>query len=69
MIMAFEYSETIAPDGDAEGKVLSTLADGELYVFVVCKIDEDGALNLRVASEHGADTIRGILQKTLAALP
>lgn len=62
-----EYTETVADDNDAEGRVLETLANGMPYVFVVAtSIDP---LNLRVGSQHNVDTIRALLEKTLKALP
>jgi hypothetical protein len=65
--MTAEYSETVAPEGDAEGRVLETLADGMPYAFVVATSLEP--LNLRVASDHEPDTIRTLLGHTLRALP
>lgn len=65
--MTAEYSETVAPEDDAEGRVLETLADGMPYAFVVAKNLEP--LNLRVASGHDADTIRALLTQTLRAFP
>ena len=67
VLMAAEYSEIVAPDDDAEGRVLETLAKGMPYVFVVATDLEP--LNLRVASQHGVDVIRSLLKKTLEALP
>jgi hypothetical protein len=65
--MTAEYSETVAPEGDAEGRVLESLADGMPYAFVVATSLEP--LNLRVASGHEPDTIRALLGQTLRALP
>jgi hypothetical protein len=65
--MTADYSETEADPGDAEGKVLETLADGMPYAFVTATSLEP--LNLRVASGHDADTIRALLTQTLRALP
>lgn len=64
-----EYSETRAPEDDAEGRVLAALANGNIYVFVVAEVDEDGEINLRLASANGVETIKAVLKKTLAALP
>jgi hypothetical protein len=65
-----EYSEVDAPPDDVEARVLSALAGGEMYVFIVAVIDpEDGGISLRVGSEHGADVIKGLLRKTLASMP
>lgn len=65
--MTADYTETVAPEGDAEGRVLETLADGMPYAFVVAT--ELEPLNLRVASGHDVDTIRALLCQTLRALP
>jgi hypothetical protein len=70
--VTIDYSETIAPEGDAEGRVLESLANGEPYVFIVTTIEDDGSLSLRVAVGGGLgspSTIRSILAKTMAALP
>lgn len=65
--MSTDYSETMAPDGDAEGKILDTLANGMPYAFVVAtSIDP---LNLRVGSADDVGTIRALLVQTLKALP
>jgi hypothetical protein len=65
--MATEYTETVAPDDDAETRVLGALADDMPYVFVVATSLEP--LNLRVDSQHGVDVIRSLLKQTLKALP
>jgi hypothetical protein len=62
-----DYTETVAPDDDAEGRVLETLANGMPYAFVVAT--ELEPLNLRVASGNDVDTIRALLGQTLRALP
>lgn len=65
--MTAEYTETVAPEDDAEGRVLETLAHGMPYAFVVAtSIDP---LNLRVASGHDQGTIRALLGQTMRALP
>ncbi len=61
------YSEIEAPDDDAEGRVLDTLANGMPYAFVVATSIEP--LNLRVASGYDVGTIRALLEQTLRALP
>lgn len=67
--MATEYRETeteAAPD-DAEGRVLDALAGGMPYAFVVAtRLDP---LDLRVATNHEADTLRALLNQTLRAMP
>jgi hypothetical protein len=65
--MATEYTETVAPDDDAEGRVLRALANEMPYVFVVAT-DLD-PLNLRVASDNSVDVIGSLLKQTLKALP
>lgn len=65
--MTADYTETVAPEGDAEGRVLETLAEGMPYAFVVATDLEP--LNLRVASGNDVDTIRALLGQTLRALP
>jgi hypothetical protein len=65
--MAAEYTEAQADPGDAEGRVLETLAEGMPYAFVVATSVEP--LNLRVASSHEVGTIRALLGQTLRALP
>lgn len=67
--MTIDYSETVAPEGDPEGKALSILAEGEAYIFIVARVDDDGGILLRVASEEDPDTIKGILRKTLGGMP
>lgn len=62
-----EYSEVEADPGDAEGRVLETLAEGMPYAFVAATSLEP--LNLRVASGHDTDTIQALLGQTLRALP
>jgi hypothetical protein len=65
--MAAEYTETEAPENDAEGRVLETLAEGMPYAFVVATSVEP--LNLRVASQNDVGTIRALLGQTIRALP
>jgi hypothetical protein len=70
--MTTEYKETYVGEEDTETTVLSALADGHPYVFIVTKIDADGGLDLKVGVGNGVskpDTIRAILEKTLRALP
>jgi len=62
-----EYSEIEADPGDAEGRVLSTLANGMPYVFIVAT--ELEPLSLRIGTEHSVGTIRALLTQTLRALP
>jgi hypothetical protein len=64
-----EYSEVQGDDDSAEAKILATLADHMPYAFVVVTaIDPD--IMLRVAtSAPDEDTLRGLLTKTLRALP
>ncbi len=62
-----EYSEIEAPHGDAEGRVLDTLANGMPYAFVVVISLEP--LSLRVGSGHDVGTIRALLEQTLKVLP
>lgn len=61
------YTEIEADPGDAEGRILETLASGMPYAFVVATSIEP--LNLRVASGHGIETIRSLLGHTLRVLP
>lgn len=65
--MATDYSETTAPEGDAEGIVLEAFAGNMPYAFVVAT--ELDPLNLRVASNHDTGTIRALLNQTLRNLP
>lgn len=67
LLFMAEYSEIIADDNDAEGRVLDTLANGMPYAFVVATSLEP--LNLRVASGYEVGTIRALLEQTLKALP
>jgi hypothetical protein len=62
-----EYSEVQADPGDAEGRVLETLAGGMPYAFVAVTSLEP--LGLRVASGHDVDTIGAMLTQTLKSLP
>lgn len=62
-----DYSEIIADDDDAEGKVLESLANRMPYAFVVATSLEP--LKLRVASGHDTGVIRALLTQTLNALP
>jgi hypothetical protein len=62
-----EYHKTYAPEDDAESTVLDALANGMPYAYVVAT--ELEPLNLHVASNHEADTIRALLNQTLRALP
>lgn len=69
-----EYRETETDESDVETKVLEALADGQPFVFIVVEdIPEDpNGFNLRVDIGGGVRTsnaARGILQKTLEALP
>lgn len=65
--MSADYTETEAPDNDAEGRVLETLAEGMPYAFVVATSIEP--LNLRVATGNDTGTVRALLGQTLRALP
>lgn len=65
--MTAEYSEIVADDDDAEGKVLDAFADGMPYAFVVATSIEP--LRLRVASNHDVPMIRALLSQALKALP
>ncbi len=70
--MATEYKETEVPPGDTRSEILETLGGGHPFVFVVCQIDGDGSLDLKVETGGGvrdAATVRSLLEKTLAALP
>jgi hypothetical protein len=62
-----DYTEVDAPEGDAEGRVLETLANGMPYAFVVATSLDP--LNLRVGSPYGVETLRALLTQTLRALP
>jgi hypothetical protein len=62
---AERYSET--EGDDAEGRVLDALADRMPYAYVVATNLEP--LDLRVASNHGPELIRALLNQTLRALP
>ncbi len=68
-----EYKETEVDESDVETKVLSALADGQPFVFIVVKDTDDSAgFDLRVATGGGVSTphlVRAILEKTLKALP
>lgn len=65
--MAVDYTETIADEGDAEGKALDAFANGMPYAFVVATSIEP--LHLRVGSQVDVATIRALLVATLKALP
>lgn len=62
-----DYTETVAPEDDAEGRVLAGLADGMPYAFVVAT--ELNPLSLRVATDHSAETLRALLGQTLRSMP
>ena len=64
-----EYTEVQGDDDDPEGKILAVLANHMPYAFIVAtEINPD--LNLRVASVLPDEaTLRGLLTKTLRALP
>lgn len=63
-----EYTETEADPDDAEGKILEAMAGGMPYAFLVAtQISPD--IILRVAANHDGDTLKGLLSKTLQALP
>ncbi len=61
------YSEAYADEGDAEGRVLESLASGMPYAFVVATSLDP--LDLRVASNFDTETIKALLTQTLRALP
>lgn len=64
-----EYSETIGDDDDSEGKILAILANGMPYAFIVAK-EINPELVLQVSSTlPDEETLRGLLSKTLRALP
>lgn len=62
-----EYTEIIASEDDAEGRVLEVFAEGMPYAFVVATSLEP--LNLRTESNHDVGMIRALLGQTLRALP
>jgi hypothetical protein len=62
---AERYSEV--EGDDSEGRVLDALAGGMPHAFVVATSLEP--LDLRVASNHGTEVIRSLLNQTLRALP
>ena len=67
-----EYKETEAPQGDTRSEILETLAGGHPHVMITCRIDDEGAIDLKVDTGGGvrdAGTVRALLEKTLAALP
>lgn len=68
-----EYKETtVDPGKNLEGDILSAMAHGHPYVFIVTELNEDGSLDQYVAVGNGigsADGLRTILEKTLAGLP
>lgn len=65
--MTADYTEIEGDPGDAEGRVLDTLAEGMPYAFVVATSLEP--LNLRVASGCETGAVRALLGQTLRALP
>jgi hypothetical protein len=70
--MAAEVTENYVDPGDTRNDVLETLAEHLPWVFIVCRIDLGGAIDLKVDCGGGipdAATIRNLLQKTLDALP
>lgn len=69
-----QYTETVAPEGDSEGAVLSAMAgQGNPYAFIVASAAPgDEAFDVRLAVGNGLGdvaTIRRLLEKTLRALP
>lgn len=67
-----QYKETIIGEADTETAVLSALAEGGPFVFIVTTIDLSGELDIKVSVGNGvgdAGTLRNILEKTLKALP
>lgn len=60
-----KYTEVYGDD--SEGKILDALAEGQPHAFVVATSLDP--LDLRVASNHDADTIHALLNQTLRALP
>ncbi len=67
-----EYKETEVEPGDHRTGIFEVLSEGSPFVFVVCHIDPDGSLDLKVETGGGvsdAATVRSLLEKTLAALP
>lgn len=67
-----QYTETEVPAGETRGQVLEMFAEGSPHVFVICHIDEDGQIDLKVETGggiRGVKDVRVLLEKTLEALP
>ena len=62
-----DYKETVASPDDAESTVLEALAGGMPYAYVTATSLDP--LDLRVATNHGTEIVRALLNQTLWALP
>ena len=59
------------PEEADRGEALDALADGAWWVFVTCRMDDEGDLHLKVEQDAALDLtgLTALLERTLAALP